>query len=150
MRVQTNCIEFQTVEPRDLLNFYFSEKNLGVVSPTHFVYGFLRKMFLMLYPYKWPNFIVWLSLLLEILGNMCIVIICFACDDIINFEINLKFLIKPFSYMTKKVRNLKTRKIFLGEIKSIFKGFQLPEIITNSGTNPDVGLKFSGSSYIHF
>ena len=35
---------------------------------------------------------------------MCIVIICFLVSDVINFEINLSFLIKPFFYMTKKVK----------------------------------------------
>ena len=33
---------------------------------------------------------------------MCIAITCFLADDVINFEINLGFLIKPFSLMTKK------------------------------------------------
>ena len=51
-----------------------------------------------------PNFIVWLALLLEILGNVCIAIICFSIDEVINFEINLSFSIKLFSYMIKKVR----------------------------------------------
>ena len=32
---------------RDMLNFNFSEKDLGLVSPPHFVNDFLRKMFLM-------------------------------------------------------------------------------------------------------
>ena len=35
-------------------------------------------------------------------GNMCIVIICFPVDDIISIEINLSFLIKSLSYMTRK------------------------------------------------
>ena len=54
----------------DMLNFHFSEKGLGLVSPPHFVYDFSRKMFLMLHSINWPNFIVWLPLLLEILGNV--------------------------------------------------------------------------------
>ena len=46
---------------------------------------------------NWPNFIVWLPLLLEILRNMCIAVICSpGCDDFINFEINHIFLIRPF------------------------------------------------------
>ena len=53
---------------RDMLNFDF-------FSP-YFVYDFLRKMFLMLYSIKWPSFIAWLSLLLEILVNMFIAIVC--------------------------------------------------------------------------
>ena len=31
---------------------------------------------------------------------MCIVIICYPVCGVINFEINISFLIKPFSYMT--------------------------------------------------
>ena len=30
---------------RDMLNFYFSEKALGLVSPPHFAYDFSRKLF---------------------------------------------------------------------------------------------------------
>ena len=41
--------------------------------------------------------------LLEILSNSCIVITYFPVDEFINFEINLSFLIKLLSYMTKKV-----------------------------------------------
>ena len=57
------------------LNFTFLEKGLGVVSLPYFVYGFSRKMFLNVIFY-WPNFVVWLSLLPEILDNMCIVYMC--------------------------------------------------------------------------
>ena len=41
-----------------MLNFNFSEKGLGLVSPPQFVYDFSR------------------NLLLEILGNMCITVVC--------------------------------------------------------------------------
>ena len=58
----------------------------------------------MLYSINWRNLIVSLPLLLGILGNMCIVIIYFSVDGVINFEINLSFLTKLFTYMTKKVR----------------------------------------------
>ena len=44
--------------------------------------------------------------------------------DVTNFETNLIFLIKPFSYMTKKSRQnikcLESQKSFYGEIKNIF------------------------------
>ena len=30
-----------------MLNFYFLEKDLGIIFPPHFVYNFSRKMFLM-------------------------------------------------------------------------------------------------------
>ena len=32
-----------------MLNFDFLKKGLGIVSPTHFVYDFSKKMFLKLY-----------------------------------------------------------------------------------------------------
>ena len=59
-----------------MLNFDFLDKGLGIVSAAHFVYDFSTKMFLMLYSINWPNFIAWLPLLLEILGNMYIAIVC--------------------------------------------------------------------------
>ena len=110
------------------LQFTFSVKGLGLVSPQHFVYEFLRKMFHMLCSINWPNFIVWLSLLAEILGNMCITIACYPGCDVIKFEIKIIFLIKPFCYMTKKSRQklnyLESEKSFWGEIKSIFHHFK--------------------------
>ena len=50
----------------------------------------------MLYFTNLPNFNAWLSLLLEILGNMWIAIICYPVCDVRNFEINLSFFAKPF------------------------------------------------------
>ena len=41
-----------------MLNFDFLEKDVGLVSPPHFGYDFSRKMFLILYSIKGPNFIV--------------------------------------------------------------------------------------------
>ena len=79
-----------------MLNFNFSEKGLGLVSPLHFVNNFSRKMFLMLHSINCPNFIVCLPLLLDILDNMCITIVCQPGCGVIKFEINLIFLIKPF------------------------------------------------------
>ena len=40
--------------------------------------------------------------LFEILGNMCIKIVCYPGCDEMDFETNLIFLIKPFFYITKK------------------------------------------------
>ena len=57
-----------------------------------------------IYSINWPSFIVWLPLLLEIFGNMCIAIVCWPGCDVINFKTNLTFLIKPFSCMTKRSR----------------------------------------------
>ena len=49
---------------RDMLDFDFLEKGLGIVSPPYSVCDFSRNMFLMPYSINWPNFIVWWSLLL--------------------------------------------------------------------------------------
>ena len=56
----------------------FSKKKRGLelVSLPHFVYEFWRKVFIYLYSINQPNFVAWLSLLPEILENMCIVIVC--------------------------------------------------------------------------
>ena len=112
---------------RDMLNFNFSEKDLGLVSSPHFVHDFSRKTFLMFHSINWPSFIVWLPLLLEILGNMCITFVCYPGCDVIKYEINLIFLIKPFWYITKqsrqKLKYLENGKSFWGEIKSIFHHF---------------------------
>ena len=88
---------------RDIFNFDFVEKGLEIASAAQYVYDFSRKMFLWCSINR-PSFIFWLSLLLEILGNVCIALDWFPGCDVINFEINLIFLIKPFFCMTKKSR----------------------------------------------
>ena len=60
-----------------------------MVFPPNFVHEFSRKIFFMLYSVNWPNFTAWFSLLLEILVNMCIVVVCKLGYDVINFEIKL-------------------------------------------------------------
>ena len=52
---------------------------------------------------NWPNFIVWLRLLCEILGNMSIAIVCKPGCDVMNFEDNLIFQIKQFFLHDQKV-----------------------------------------------
>ena len=78
--------------------------------------------------FHWPNCITWLPILLEISGNIWIKIVCILVCDIISFEIYISFHIKPFSYMTKnseqKLKYLKNKKSFSGEIKIIFHHFQ--------------------------
>ena len=88
---------------RDMLSFDFLDKGLGIAFPAYFVYDFSTKMFLMLYSINWPNFIAWLPLLLEILDNMCIAVVCYPGCDIMDFEINLIFLIEPFFLHDQKV-----------------------------------------------
>ena len=91
--------------------FWFFIKRSGTSFLPYFRYDFPRKVIRMLYSINWPNFIVWLFSLLEILGHMCIAIICCSAYDVINFEINCSFHIKTLFYITqtlgKKCKNLK-------------------------------------------
>ena len=75
-----------------------------LVTLSYFVHDFWGKIFLLLHSINWPNLLVWLPLLGEILGNMCIVIVCWPGCAVINFEINLMFLIKPFFLHDPKVK----------------------------------------------
>ena len=133
-----------------MLNLIFSEKGLGQVPPPHFVYDFLRKMFVMLHSINWPILIAWLPLLLEISSNICIKIICQPGCDVIKFELSLIFLIKPICYMTKKSRQklkyLENKKSFWSEIKSLFhhfKGLSVVKIVSD----PRVRLWFLQQSF---
>ena len=128
-----NCQRLQTIDLEICSILMFYKKGLCMVSPPYFVRDFLRKMFLMLYSISWPNFTAWLPLLLEILDNRCISIVFYPGWDVINFEINLYYLIKPFFYMTKKSRQkfqyLENEKNLQG--KSILKCFQLSKIVAD-------------------
>ena len=81
----------RTVDPEICLIFIFL-KGLRLVFPSHFLYDFLRTLFLMLYFINWPCFNVWLPLLLQILSNMCLVIICCLVCDAIIFKLTFKIL----------------------------------------------------------
>ena len=89
---------------RDMPNFDFLWKGLWHAFPSYFVCSFSRKIFLILYSIDWPNLIVFLALLPEILDNMSVVTVYFPVWDVLNFGINLSFLIKPISIMVKKSR----------------------------------------------
>ena len=118
-----------------MLNFHFSEMVLGLVSPSCFVHDFSRKMLLMIHSISWPNFIVWLFLLLVIMGNMCIKIVCYPGYEVIKFQINLIFFIKPFRYMTKmskqKLKCLENEKSFWAELKTCFIIFKELKVAKN-------------------
>ena len=111
-----------------MVNFDFLEKGLGIVSPPHLVCHFPKKMFLMLYFINWSNFIVWLLLLLEIFGNMCMVIVCFPGCDVMNFEINLILLINILIILRKKrVLKVKLKAFFIIlKVLSVAKNFLRP------------------------
>ena len=53
---------------------------------------------------NWPNFIVCLPLICEILSNMFVVILCYPGCDVTNFRNNLIFLIKLYFLHAQKVK----------------------------------------------
>ena len=67
---------------------------------------------------------VWLPLPLKIFGNN--VFICCPVCNVINFEINLSFFVKPFFYITKKsaqkCKYLKNERAFIEANKNNFPG----------------------------
>ena len=65
--IKTNFITFQTVNQEIVLILIWLYKGMGL----DFVYEIFRKIVLMLFSLGWPNFIVGLPLLCEMLGNMC-------------------------------------------------------------------------------
>ena len=91
----------------DIIQSFFKKKkkrsktSLLASFPVRF---FKKKLFLTLYFISWPNFIAWLCLLLEILDNICTVIICFQVCDFINFEIRPR---KPDLLLCANTRMLK-------------------------------------------
>ena len=118
--------KLQTVDPETCSILIFI-KGSWTGFLTTFCVWFFKKNISHVTFFNWPNFFTWLSLLLEILGYMCIVIICCPVCDVIYFQINLSFLIKPFFYITKKsgqkCKYLKNEKSFKHEIKTIFHHF---------------------------
>ena len=84
-----------------------------------------------------------MPLLLKILGKMCIAIACYPGCDVMDFEINLFFLIEPFFLHDQKVMTKtlisQERKEPLGwnkkHFSSFLKGFQLSKIV------PDLRLR---------
>ena len=117
------------------IKVFFKKRGLELVSPSHFMHDFWRKIYLTLYFINWLNFITWQPLFLEILSNICIVIICCSFPDVINFEINHGFLIKPSFYITKtqdkNVNISRTKKTFNMKWKLVFIISEVLSIVRN-------------------
>ena len=107
--------------------FWKIKRGLELVSLTHFLYSFWRKLFLLLNYIDWPSFTVWLPLLREILSNTSTATVCWQGCGVMNFVINVVYLIKPFFYVAKKswqkLKCLENEISFYDEIKSIFHYF---------------------------
>ena len=68
---QYTAIVLNLAYNKNKLHKNFLEKDLEIVSQPHFVYDLLRKIFLMLFSINCSNLIACLSLLLEIMVNIC-------------------------------------------------------------------------------
>ena len=101
---------FQNVhlEICSILNFV---KGFGTSFSTTFWVRFFKKIFFMLYSISWPNWISWLPFLPEILGNMCIVIICCPVCGVINLKLTIAFL-SSRKKTGQKCKYLKNEKSF--------------------------------------
>ena len=80
--------------------FRYIRKGSGNCCSTTFYVQF----HVLLYSINWPHFIVWLSLPLEILSNMCNLIVCLLGCDVINFEINLNLSNQAIFLHDQKVK----------------------------------------------
>ena len=109
--IKTNYIKFQTVDPEICSVSVFWRR-----ARDWFLHHILCMIF-------WDKYFSFYLLLTDQMLSDClyflrywIIIISFPVDDVINFESNLSFLIKSFSYMTKRVRTkfkyLKNEKSF--------------------------------------
>ena len=74
-----------------------------VASPTHFMYDFWRKTFLMLQSIERPNLIVCFPFLLEILNNICIEIVSQPACYVIILKLTLAFLSSHFPTWSKEL-----------------------------------------------
>ena len=109
---------------------------MEIVSLPHFLHNFRRIIFILLCSINWPNFIDWLPLLCEILGNMCIAIVCKPGCDVMNFEVKLIFLIKLFflhnqNALTKTRISWERENLLRWNKKTfsiIFKGLSIKQI----------------------
>ena len=125
-------------------NLIFLKKGMEIVSQPYFMYDFWRKPIMMLHSINWPNFISLMSLLIEILGSLCIVIFYWDIGQYVycnclfprlgslKFEVNVTLLIKSFFYLNKMSRQkwwafkLKWIVFFI-----IFKRSSLPKIVSD-------------------
>ena len=76
-KLQTTCL---------YLKLSFSKKGLELVFLLCFLNNFWRKIFFFIYFINWPSFIVWFSLLREILANVSVTLKSkWQCISTINF-----------------------------------------------------------------
>ena len=128
--IKANCTKLETIDLKICSSSIFS-KTFGNSFSTTFYASFWQKNISHVIPIDWPNFIVWLPLLHDILGNMCIANVCFSDCDVINFEINVSFLIKWFFCMTKIQEPKELLRWNKNHFASLLNSSQLLKIVSD-------------------
>ena len=104
----------------------FLEKSSGTSFSTKISAWVFKKNVSHVILYQMTKYYL-MPLFLQILGNLCIAIISFSVDGVMDFELNFSPLIKPFSYMTNycrtKIKIFKERKDLLRWSKMYFSSF---------------------------
>ena len=115
--IKRNCIKLQTID---------SEKCSIKIFQKRVWDQFLHHILCIFQDECLSSYIILTHSLSDYL-YFCITIVCYPGCDVIKFEINLIFLIKPFCQMTKKSRQklkyLENEKSFQREIKNISHHF---------------------------
>ena len=89
-------------------------------------------MFFLLYSINLANFIAWLFLLLEMLGNICIAIVFYPGCDVLDFDLSNQtiFSTKPKSE-DKNLNILTNKRAFKVKRKAFFIIFKGLSVIKN-------------------
>ena len=128
MEIYLNKAAVNLLSPK--FKLFKKQGGLELVTLPHFLHNFWRKVFILLCSINWRNFIVWLLLLCEILGNMCIGIVCKPVCDVINFDVNLIFLIKLFflhdQTAVRKTFFIISKGLSIKEIAEFFRRVRVP------------------------
>ena len=116
-----------------MLNFYFSEKGLGLVSAPHFVYDFSIKIILILSSINWPNFFYLIAFTSQNIGQYV------YCNCLLtrlwrhkfwnySFPSNQAVLLHDQKNQDKKLNILRMKRAFEVKWKAffiIFKGLSV-------------------------
>ena len=106
--IKSNCKKIPNVNPKIFSILFLGKRSGTSFSTTLYVRHFKEKIFQFFF-INWPSFIVWPSLLLDILWNMCIAINQFLVADVINFE--LPVFLQDKKNQDKNLNILRTKEL---------------------------------------
>ena len=106
--IKSNCEKIPNVNPK-IFSILFLGKRSGTSFSTTFYVRYFKEKIFQFFFINWPSFIVWSSLLLDILWNMCTAINQFLVADVINFE--LPVFLQDKKNQDKNLNILRTKKL---------------------------------------